>query len=209
MQSFWDAHRWPTQEHRAHWHVLFDHQPAVRDFARAHADLLSRHPELTPVPIEGLHATLQSIGPLSASQAAEVAAAARPVLQTVGPFEVEVGPAQIVHNGVVAAVYPEDDMSRLYWALRETTESVVGSDAMPPAPDRFWPHLTLAYSQTEWNADDLARALVKLRPPRATMTVASVALVDQQQRWRDRYVWDEVATVTLADAIEHENGPAA
>ncbi|MFD8609700.1 2'-5' RNA ligase family protein [Streptomyces sp. NPDC059631] len=199
MRDFWEAHHWPEGERRVHWHLLFEDQPAVHDFARAHAELLAQYTELSPVPVEWLHVTLQSVGPLTAETAAAVAEAARPALAGIEPFAIEIGPAQAIHNGVVTAIYPEDGISELYWALRRTTESVVGAETMPTAPERFWPHLSLAYSGARWDHDDLTRALVRLRPPRPWMTVTRAVLVDQEQAWRDKYTWRVIAEVPLGE----------
>jgi len=197
MQDFWETHHWPEGERRAHWHLLFEDQPAVHDFARAHAGLLTQHPQLTPVPTEWLHATLQSIGPLTPGQADAVAEAARPALAGLQPFGLEIGPAQAIYNGVVTAIYPEDRISELFWALRQATESAIGTDLIPKPPARYWPHMSLAYSNAHWNADELARSLVKVRPSRARITVTRAVLVDQQQIWRDRYTWIPLAEVSL------------
>lgn len=212
MRDFWETHHWPEGERRPHWHVLFDDQPAVHDFARAHADLLTQHPELSPVPIEWLHATLQSVSPLSTEETNAVADTARLALREVQPFELEIGPAQAIHNGVIVAMDPEEQISELYWALRRATEEAIGADRMPGRPSRFWPHLSLAYSNAHWNADDLARALVKLRPPRARITVTRAVLVDQQQLWRDKYTWTPLAEVRLGHtpvtSVAENGGPA-
>ncbi|MFD7919655.1 2'-5' RNA ligase family protein [Streptomyces sp. NPDC059740] len=199
MRDFWETHHWPEGERRAHWHLLFEDQPTVHDFVRSHAELLAEYPELSPVPVEWLHATLQSIGPLTPETATAVAEAARPALAGIEPFEIEIGPAQAIHNGVVPAIYPEDGISELYWALRRATESVVGAETMPKPPERFWPHLSLAYSGAQWNHDDLARALVRLRPPRPRMIVTRAVLVDQEQAWRDKYTWRVIAEVPLGE----------
>ncbi|WP_043267211.1 2'-5' RNA ligase family protein [Streptomyces sp. CT34] len=198
MRDFWATHHWPAGERRAHWHLLFDDQPAMHSYARAHAELLSRHPELSPVPVEWLHSTLLSIGSLTPAQAAAVAAAGQSALRGFDPFDIEIGPTQAIHNGVTLAIYPEDRISALFWGLRRATEGVVGPEAMPAAPDdSFWPHMSLAYSGAQWDHDELSRALTKLRPPRARMTVKRVFLVDQQQTWRDRYTWTVLAEVPL------------
>ncbi|MGW4750773.1 hypothetical protein ACWEPR_39935, partial [Streptomyces sp. NPDC004290] len=51
--------------------------------------------------------------------------------------------------------------------------------------------------RARWDHDDLARALVKLRPPRPRMTVTRAVLVDQEQAWRDKYTWRVIAEVPL------------
>ncbi|WEH37849.1 2'-5' RNA ligase family protein (plasmid) [Streptomyces sp. AM 4-1-1] len=197
MRDFWETHHWPAGERRAHWHLLFEDQPAVHDFARAHTEVLHRYPELNPVPVQWLHATVQSIGPLTPAAAAAVAAAARPALAAIEPFAIEIGPAQAIHNGVVPAIYPENRITDLYWTLRRVTEHVVGTQTMPKAPEVFWPHLSLAYSGARWDHDELSRALVRLRPPRPRMTVTRAVLVDQKQTWRDKYTWTVIAEVPL------------
>ncbi|WP_405842574.1 2'-5' RNA ligase family protein [Streptomyces platensis] len=201
MRDFWATHHWPEGEQRAHWHVLFDDQPAVHAFARAHAEILNRHPELSPVPVQWLHSTLQSIGPLTPAQASEVAASGQAALRDFEPFALEIGPAQAIHNAVIPAIHPEDRISELFWTLRRTTEGVIHPETMPKAPEVFWPHMSLAYSSAQWDHDDLSRALVKLRPPRARMTVRRVFLVNQQQTWRDKYTWTVLAEVPLGRRI--------
>ncbi|AJC54977.1 2'-5' RNA ligase family protein [Streptomyces sp. 769] len=198
MRDFWATHHWPAGERRAHWHLLFDDQPTVHSYARAHAEILGRHSELSPVPVEWLHSTLLSIGSLTPAQAAAVATAGQSALRGFEPFDIEIGPAQTIHNGVVPAIYPEDRLSALFWTLRRATEGVVGPEVMPAAPDDgFWPHMSLAYSGAQWDHDELSLALTKLRPPRARMTVKRVFLVDQRQTWRDRYTWTVLAEVPL------------
>jgi 2'-5' RNA ligase len=197
MRDFWAAHRWPAGEHHVHWHILFDDQPAVRDFARAHAEVLGNYPQLSPVPVEWLHSTLLLVGPLSPAQADELANAARPAVSDIEPFELEVGPAQALPNGVIPAIYPEDRISDLVRALRQVTERTIGANRMPASPERFWPRLSLAYSGARWDHDDLSQDLLELRPLRARMTVRRVVLVDQQQAWRDKYTWNVIAEVFL------------
>ncbi|MFF3337820.1 2'-5' RNA ligase family protein [Streptomyces flavidovirens] len=202
MKDFWSSHQWPPSERRVHWHLLFQGEPDVHRFAHAHADLLSRYPQLTHVPVEWLHATIQSIGPLTDEQSTAVAEAGRAVLADLQPFDIEIGPAHAIHNGVVVDLYPEENLSIVYWALRKATEGVVGPDALPPAPELFWPHLSLAYSNTRWSDDDLKRALAKeVRPSRARMTVERVVLVEQQQDWRRLYSWTAHATIPLGRAL--------
>ncbi|CAM5313611.1 hypothetical protein [Streptomyces abikoensis] len=63
MKDSWGTHHWPEGERRAHWHVLFDNQPAAHASVRDHAELLDRHREFTQVPVEGLHAAIRPIAP--------------------------------------------------------------------------------------------------------------------------------------------------
>ncbi|MFF2062580.1 hypothetical protein ACFVWZ_12410 [Streptomyces sp. NPDC058200] len=55
----------------------------------------------------------------------------------------------------------------------------------------------------QWDHDELSRGLVKLRPPRARMTVVRAVLVDQAQAWRDKYTWRVIAEVPLG---KHQSG---
>ncbi|AJE87493.1 hypothetical protein SLNWT_7117 [Streptomyces albus] len=186
MKDFWKTHQWPTGERRAHWHILVEGQSKVAEFAAAHAELIARFPQLTPVPVPWLHMTLLSIGSIDVPQMKEVAHAVSLGLRaaSLDPFEIEVGPAQATREGITVAVYPEEELSSLFWTVRQATEEVLGKEVLPPAPARFWPHLSLAYSNADWDHDELSRALTRLRPAQAPMTVSQVHLVDQQQDWR-------------------------
>ncbi|THA40994.1 2'-5' RNA ligase family protein [Streptomyces sp. A1547] len=124
-----------------------------------------------------------------------------------GAFDIEVGPAQAIHNGLVASLYPEDALSDLYWALCDATESVLGAGVLAARPQRPWPHASLAYSNCRWRDEDFRRTLVKdVRPKRARMTVAQVSLVDQHQEWRSRYSWVSIATIPLGTASDLDAG---
>jgi 2'-5' RNA ligase len=154
---------------------------------------------LTRVPVPWLHSTLQSIGPLSAEQAQAVAAGGRAALAGFPAFSIEIGPAHMIHNELVADLYPEEDLAAVYWALREATEKVVGPDALPARPARFWPHMSLGYSNAgSWDDDALRRSLAKdLRPARARLRVDRVVLVNQRQDWCRLYSWTVVDTIPL------------
>ncbi|WP_327416418.1 2'-5' RNA ligase family protein [Streptomyces sp. NBC_01233] len=203
MRDFWETHHWPDGEHRAHWHLTFEGQDDVHRFVRDHRPLLDDYPQLTPVPVEWLHATLQSIGPFTPEQALALSDAAHAAVGGMPAFDVEVGPAQAIHNGLVASLYPEEALSDLYGALRDATEGVLGAGALGSRPQRPWPHMSLAYSNCRWQDEDFRRTLVKdVRPKRARMTVAQVSLVDQQQDWRSLYSWTTISTIPLGTASD-------
>lgn len=197
LHDFWSVHRWPVDVLRAHWHIVFDDQPLVRESARAQIDRLGGIAELTPTPIEWLHLTLQSIGPVTSEQKTQLVTDAHAALATFPPFEIELGPARVGENTVQSPVSSAGRIDALRGILRGLTEPL--TDARLSTPLR--PHVTYAYSAAEWDAGALARDLANLPAAPVPASVTRIELVDQRQLWRDRYDWTVIGGIELGGAL--------
>jgi 2'-5' RNA ligase len=178
---------------RAHWHIVFDDQPRVREFARESIDRLGGIAELTATPIEWLHLTLQSIGTLTPEQKMRLVADARAALATFPPLEIELGAARVDENTVLSPVSSAGRIDALRGILRGVTECVTGARLSTP----MRPHVTYAYSAAEWDAGALARELASVPAVPVQASVARIELVDQRQLWRDRYDWTVIGGIEL------------
>ncbi|MFH9351271.1 2'-5' RNA ligase family protein [Kitasatospora sp. NPDC017646] len=179
--------------------VLLSEYEEYREYARAHAELLSQYSDqLGVIPEEWLHSTVQGIHhALDAEQLAQFRGTLRDELAGIQPFRVQLGPVWPGITAVTVAVYPEDGMAALNDRVRTAAEKVPGV-SLREKEARFWAHASLAYARSDFSSRDLNRALRALRPPRVDITIDRVHLVNQYQHPDlGYYTWDVVEEVRL------------
>ncbi|WP_328373609.1 2'-5' RNA ligase family protein (plasmid) [Streptomyces sp. NBC_00445] len=200
MENFFVPSKiWKDGDPFPHVLVLLSEYPEFREYARAHADLLSEYGEqLGVIPGEWLHSTVQGIHhALDAEQLAQLRGTLRDELAGMQPFPVQLGPVWPGITAVTVAVYPEDGMAALNNRVRGAAEKVPGI-SLRGKEARFWAHASLAYARDDFPSRDLNRALRALRPPRVDITIDRVHLVNQYQHPdRGYYTWDVVEEVRL------------
>lgn len=205
MKAFFRGDRiWPGGGPYPHILVLLGRYPELRGFARTHLRVLDRYREhLGIVPEDWLHSTVQGFyRPASAQRMQQFADTIRNELRDMEPFTVQFGPSYVGSSGVLVAMYPEADMSRLN---RHVLAAAANAGfEIPPAGHRFCPHAALAYGTTmQWDSDSLARDLACLRPERVEITVDRVHLVSQRQNpdhSAGYYTWKVVEELTFSRA---------
>ncbi|MEU2354334.1 2'-5' RNA ligase family protein [Streptomyces misionensis] len=200
MENFFTQERiWQSRGPFPHVLVLLGEYPEFREYARIHAELLSKYSkQLGVVPEEWLHSTIQGIHQtLGRKQLAVLRTALRKELSGMQPFEVQLGPVWPGPTAVTVAVYPEEEMAALNSRVRIAADSVPGI-LLRPRESRFWAHASLAYARADFPDHDLNRALRALRPPRVTITIDHVHLVMQYQHpEQGYYTWDVIEEIQL------------
>ncbi|MBV6695694.1 2'-5' RNA ligase family protein [Kitasatospora aureofaciens] len=179
--------------------VLLSEYEEFREYARAHAELLSQYSEqIGVIPEEWLHSTVQGIHhALDAEQLAQLRGTLRDELAGIQPFRVQLGPVWPGITAVTVAVYPEDGMAALNDRARTAAEKVPGI-SLREKEARFWAHASLAYARSDFSGRDLNRALRALRPPRVDITIDRVHFVNQYQHPDlGYYTWDVVEELRL------------
>ncbi|MGW4527878.1 2'-5' RNA ligase family protein [Amycolatopsis sp. NPDC004378] len=162
-----------------------------------------------PVPDDCLHVTVQPIGlgadePVSpqARQAliAELAAA----FATAPAFTTQVGSVLAYGTGVVADLHDDPPFDDLVERARTAITAVCGPDAA--TYDTRPAHMALAYAHGEQETDPVGRALRRVRPSHAPMTVDAVHLVDVEQVPEQcLFRWTPVHTFPLANNVNQES----
>lgn len=177
--------------------VLLSEYPEVREYARAHHELLSQYADqLGVIPEEWLHSTVQGIHhAVENDQLDKLRSTLREEVAGMEPFRVQVGPVWPGITAVTVAVYPEDGMAELNGRVRAAMEKVPGITLRAPEL-RFWAHASLSYARQDFPDRKLNRALRALRPPRVDITIDRVHLVNQYQSPDlGYYTWDVVEEV--------------
>jgi 2'-5' RNA ligase len=181
------------------WHLTFGHSPELANLAVEYQNAVKLS-FLDPVPIDGLHLTMQGIGftdEVAGSDLAAITSAARDECATLRPFEIAAGPAYADPEGVPLVIEPWEPIEEVRRSMRRAIGQVWGLGRVPEREEEFTPHITLFYSNAQADPAPLRRALAALQstPPAKTM-VRAVSLI---QLGRDEHVyrWSTIAEVPL------------
>jgi 2'-5' RNA ligase len=179
-----------------HWHVLFHDQPAVRELAATAQRRLAGLPGLDPVPLDWLHLTTLVLGfadEVPGHRVEAMTAAARRALAAEAPIPVTLGRVVYHPEAVVLAVEPLGALGPVLAAVSSASASA-GCDG-EPGTDPWFPHVSVAYSNTVGPAAPVIDALGRWLP-RTEITIRSVSLVAQTQVGHS-WQWRTVAEVFL------------
>lgn len=181
------------------WHLTFGESDPVRNLATFYQDHVD-HPFLDPVPIEGLHLTIQGIGftdEVEEEDLAGILEASRRRLAQIQPFALTIGPAGADEQGVPLAVRPRATMVEVRGALRAAIADTWGQENVPEASDGFQPHVTLFYCNRVADPAPLREDLRELlgTPPVATL-VQEISLI-KLNRDQKVYVWETLVSASL------------
>lgn len=179
------------------WHLTFDGQQALFDLVhrvQAGLDL----PGLDPVPMEGLHLTMQGVGftdEVGTGDLAAIVDAARARCADLSPFALTLGPVDPDAEGIGLLVSPWAAVERVRAAVRDAIGSVWAE--VPEAADGFRPHVTVAYSGASVPTDPIRERLAVLRDvPPVVAPIGEVQLIALNRDDRV-YRWDVVASLLL------------
>jgi 2'-5' RNA ligase len=180
-------------------HITFDEDPAVRRLAATYHAALDL-PTLDPVPLDGLHMTLQGVGftdEVTDDEIAAITVDATRRCTAPRPFAVTIGPADGDPQGVPLAVRPWEPIRQLRSVLRDAISAVWGPDRVPEDAEDFRPHVTVFYSNADADPSPLRQALAALRStPPVQASISSVSLI-RLNRDQKTYKWTTAASIPL------------
>jgi 2'-5' RNA ligase len=194
LGDHWTSKPWPPGTTGYYWYFTFD-DPALVDLA-AHCQKHLATEGFDPVPLDGLHLTVLTIGrtdDVADDQLASVADAARARLTGISPFDLSVGPLTGSRSALRFSVAPWDNLLEAHGLLREAT-AIVRPDTSLAQSSEFRPHIGIGYINS---ARPAARLIGEVAPLRdlspVTVHVSQIKLVElrreeRQYRWRDRAV---------------------
>jgi hypothetical protein len=163
------------------------------------------HPVL-PADDQYLHLTLEVVSArysdqIGDAERADLVQALLTAMAKVDAFTLELGSPLAGRAGALLDVHPDGEVDSLHRAIRCAVQNALPTDVLYPVPPI---HMSLGYSYAAGDSDRLQSALRRIRPGHATMTIASVQLVDVlfrqvpvdgQLAWD--LSWDHVATIPL------------
>jgi hypothetical protein len=198
LGNHWDRPEWTPGRRSFHWMLTFDHAYSLHALtARCQEQL--QLPVLDPVPVDGLHLTLQRVAftdQISTVDLDRVTEAAAHGLASLTAFALMVGPVAGSAGAVRFSVQPWGPVVRLREAILGAIIEALGSDAVRPSA--FRPHVGIAYCNRPTDAEPVISAVAPLRAlPTAPVEVAAVSLVELR-RDGPTYRWDTVTRLPLA-----------
>lgn len=193
------AHRnwrtdWTAERTCLYWYLTFEDQPALRSLFADVEDDLRRVPGVDVVPPSWLHLTLLDVGfedGVTPSEREDLVAAARSV-RALLPLDLGLGPITTMTDAVVLRVAASERLAALQ---RTLAEGLRASRGVEPDPDEFWPHVSLAYTNSDCRRDDVMASLADVAGRTTDLTVTRLTLA-AVTRERDHYRWQEVAALT-------------
>lgn len=194
------AHRnwrtdWTTERTCLYWYLTFEDQPGLHSLFEDVEDNLRRVACVDVVPPAWLHLTLLEVGfadEVTSSEMADLVAAARSVIGLL-PLRLELGPLTTMTDAVVLQVAATEQVLALQALLAEGLRK---SRHVEPDPDGFWPHVSLAYTNSDCLRDDVMGPLHEVAGRTTSLTVPRLTLA-AVTREQDHYRWQEVAALAL------------
>lgn len=154
---------------------------------------------LTIVPDEWLHLTVQGIGfadERSPADVGRIAERATEAMAPIGAFDVEFGEIVVADEAIVMPADPPAPVQLLRRTARAAIADVLGQDQVTEDPDRFRPHISVAYLAAEGPAAPYVNALAANRPRPVRVSIDRMDII-QMHRDNRMYEWTIVATLPL------------
>jgi hypothetical protein len=173
---------WPQGETLLHVYALPDleHDWELADLIHGCRAAVADYP-LTDVADEWLHVTISQItdavgGAISQGERELLAEELQKALREVDPFTITVGSCLTYHSGPIFDLHPDHQLKQLHDVVESVVERLRGPEAIKY--DTGVLHLTLAYASGDADSDEMQRALRRVRPSHAPMTIRSVHLLE-------------------------------
>jgi 2'-5' RNA ligase len=180
------------------WHITFADSPEAAGLVSSYADALAQMPNVTPVPLQWLHLTMQGVGftdRVPDADLAEIVEAAKSRLARSTPFEVTIGPAVVDAETVQLPVTPVEPLQDLRDRIRAAIGDAWGPDSIPELP-QLNPHISFGYFNTSAPAAPLVKLLAQTPATTATTTISAISLITLN-RDNTMYEWTPVTTLTF------------
>ncbi len=196
-EDHFEANPWKPNE--ADWHFLIrlNNQSQLRTMVTRYAKIYD-HPGLyPPIPFEWLHMTVLRIGSvanITDQEMNDVLEQLFPALEMIHVPELLLGPWWLWTGSVVLHVTPEEPITHLFNAVTKVMNTVVGEKA--PKPDRFIPHVTLAYARNYQQEREVHQQLCAQWIDPVPLHIDTLSLVKEKQT-SPLYRWDTVTDIPI------------
>lgn len=192
---WWPRPGWHPGRVMLTWHLTFEHAKDLRHLVSAYQHELERLPGLNLVPLEWLHLTIQGVGytdELSDEQLRTVTSAVRAEIAKLTAFNITFGRPVVFGEAIAIRPQPIDRLQQLWTAIRCGIANAMGATAIPTSPEQthgFRPHISIAYSNTDTDAELYTKALDTIQPAPALATVTQVSLIRQERRLAPEWIY--------------------
>ena len=200
VNHWWWRPGWSAGRRYLTWHLTFAEAGDLHRLADEYRRALAGVPGLDLVPDRWLHLTMQGLGFADELDRAEVGAivdAATARLVRVGAFELRVGTAVVVPEGILMHAEPAERVREVRSAIRAAIAGVRPAVLRDEeSAESFRPHVSVAYSNSDRRAAPAIAAVASVSGGPALIWVASAQLILLGRDER-MYTWEPFATAEL------------
>jgi hypothetical protein len=196
---WWWRPGWNADRRFYTWHLTFDGQHQLHQLVSAYQDALSDVPGLDLIPRPWLHLTMQGIGftdEVHPDQAQAIADAASQRLAELPSAELTFHEPVIRPEALALPPAPMQPLVTIRDTIRDAIATVWGDDGIPETDNRFDPHLSFAYVNTDAPADTALQALTRVHPEPVQVTATEASLI-VLRRDEHLYQWKTFARSTF------------
>jgi 2'-5' RNA ligase len=143
--------------------------------------------------------TMQGVGftdELLPSTMTDIAQQARSALAEVPPCKVKFGEVIVADEAITLPAQPPEPIQVLRATVRDAIGEVLGPNHVPEDPNKFRPHLTVAYVTTDGPAQPYIAAVRSVHAKPVSVQINDVNLIEMH-RDNHMYEWTVVAPLPL------------
>jgi 2'-5' RNA ligase len=202
LHNHWQRPGWSEGRRSYHWFLTFEHAADLRALAAQCQEPFRGLAQFDVVPLDSLHLTVHRLAftdELPACRLAAMAVAVRKRCQGLIPLQLRIGWLAASTGAIRFTVLPVGAIEEIRGAVVAKTNRYGADESAPTyiVNDNFWPHVSIAYSNTVQQTAAIASKIKAMRSlPPTDVLVSSVTLVELRQENR-RYRWDELERVSF------------
>jgi len=201
LGSHWERPGWTEGRRSYHWLLTFEHASDLQGLAARAQEPFDGLPQFDLVPLDTLHLTIQRVAfadELPISRLTAVAATVRQRCQGVASFRLRVGWLAGSAGAIRFTALPVAPVVAVRaMVTMQTASTSARGDVLSCTPETFWPHISIAYSNTAQPAAPIATRIEVLRHlPPAEVPARNIALVELRREGR-AYRWEVLERVEL------------
>ncbi|MEV6098653.1 2'-5' RNA ligase family protein [Nocardia sp. NPDC051981] len=197
MIDHWGRRDWPADHETYFWYLTFRDLELI-ELAR-HCNNELKLDGIDFAPLDGLHITMLRIGDLDEIKDDDIQALAgnaKPKLNDVKSFTLEIGPLAGSRGAIRFSVSPWTELFNLHQVIRDSTQQIFPSIPIA-STENFRPHLGIGYSNRRQDAEPIIKQISSIRDlSTATVQVEAIKIV-RLRRESQAYRWNDVATLEL------------
>lgn len=201
---WWWRPGWHVGRHFYAFHITFEDHPDLYHLADTYWTALTTAPPLTLIPDQWLHLTMQGIGFTDETTDETLAV----IIQEAGMLlaqqlavKVQFGDIVVADEAIVMPAIPAGAVQRLRDTTRTAIARAIEENQVPEDPNRYRPHVSVAYLTTDGPAEPYVRAAEEIRPEPVTVRIDHVNIIEMH-RDRQMYEWSVVARLPLGLSTE-------
>jgi hypothetical protein len=196
---WWWRPGWRPGRHFYAYNLTLSDQPALHRLAGRYRSALKELPDLTLIPDQWLHLTMQGLGfvdDISPTTLDQVTASVEQALATMPTFDVTFRDAVVGDEAIALPAEPAEPIQELRTSVRRAIGGVLGPDQVEGA-SRYRPHVSVAYLGAPGSAQPYVTAVRSVAPEQVQARLSHVDLI-RMNRDQHMYEWDTLAQLPLA-----------